>query len=88
MSIFSKILTDVGNVGNSVEKVNMDPLTAAMQAFTAFNTFLVTPAGQVLAANSETIIANLLDKFNVHLESGPASAAKTTVAVVPTGGAH
>ena len=48
----------------------MDPLTAAMNAFTAFNQFLLTPAGQKLAIDSETVFTNLLDKFNVHLTPG------------------
>lgn len=45
----------------------MDPLTAAMTAFTAFNQFLCTPAGQKLALDQEAIFTDLLAKFNVHL---------------------
>lgn len=45
----------------------MLPLTAALAAFTAFNQFLITPAGQKLASDSEAIVTNLLSHFGVHL---------------------
>lgn len=45
----------------------MDPLTAAMQALTAINTFLVTPAGQKMAMDQEAIFVQLLNVLGVHI---------------------
>ena len=45
----------------------MDPLSAAMNAFAAFNNFLCTPAGQKLALDTEAIVQALLNHFSVHL---------------------
>ena len=50
----------------------MDPLTAAMNAFAAFNQFLCTPAGQKMAQDQEALFAQLLGHFNVHLASDTA----------------
>lgn len=49
----------------------MDPITAAMNAFAAFNQFLATPAGQQLALANQAIVSKLLDHFGVHLDPGP-----------------
>ncbi len=49
----------------------MDPLTAALNAFAAFNNFLVTPAGQKLAVDQEAIIAKLLNSLGVHITPNP-----------------
>lgn len=48
----------------------MDPLTAAMQALTALNTFLVTPAGQKLALDQEAIFTNILNALGLHIAAG------------------
>lgn len=53
----------------------MDPLTAAMNAFAAFNQFLCTPAGQKMATDQEAIFAKLMDHFGVHLAPAPAKTA-------------
>lgn len=45
----------------------MDPLTAAMQALTAVNTFLCTPAGQKLAMDQEAIFTNILNALGLHI---------------------
>jgi hypothetical protein len=49
----------------------MDPVTAALQALNSFNQFLVTPAGQKLAMDFETLIADMMN--NLHLKSGGSS---------------
>jgi hypothetical protein len=55
----------------------MDPLTAAMQAFAAFNNFLVTPAGQKMAMDQEQLFVQILNTFGVHLAANtPAPPAK------------
>lgn len=46
----------------------MDPLTASMNAFAAFNQFLATPAGQKLAGDAESVITTIMQHFGVHLE--------------------
>ena len=53
----------------------MDPLTAAMNAFAAFNNFLVTPAGQKLATDQKALFAKILDHFGVHLAPNAAQVA-------------
>jgi hypothetical protein len=55
----------------------MDPLTAAMQAFNAFNNFLCTPAGQKMALDQEQIFTQLMSHFGVHLASN------TTPSIIP-----
>jgi hypothetical protein len=53
----------------------MDPVTAAMNAFMAFNQFLCTPAGQQLASANQAIISKILDHLGVHLAPNPAQVA-------------
>jgi len=53
----------------------MDPVTAAMNAFAAFNQFLCTPAGQTLAAANQAIISKILDHLGVHLAPNAAQTA-------------
>lgn len=58
----------------------MDPLTAAMNAFAAFNQFLCTPAGQKLAMDQEAIFATLMGHFGVHLAPNAAQVAAASAA--------
>jgi hypothetical protein len=51
----------------------MDPLTVALQALTAFNNFLVTPAGQVFANVNNQIVGDILGKLGVHITPLPAA---------------
>ncbi len=53
----------------------MDPLTAALNAFAAFNNFLLTPAGQKLALDQEAIFARILNAFGYHLTPNAAQIA-------------
>lgn len=48
--------------------ISVDPITLGIfGAFTAFNNFLCTPAGQKFALDAEQIITSILGKFDVHL---------------------
>ncbi len=47
-----------------------------MQAFAAFNNFLVTPAGQKLALDQEAIFTSIMNHFDVHLAPGPPALTK------------
>lgn len=63
-----------------LRKETMDPLTAAMTAFAAFNQFLCTPAGQKLAMDQEAIFATLMGHFGVHLAPNVAQVAAASAA--------
>ena len=53
----------------------MDPVTAALQAFRAFNDFLCTPAGQALAAANNGIVETILTKLHIRVLPDPPAAA-------------
>jgi hypothetical protein len=40
-----------------------------MQAFAAFNQFLVTPAGQKMAEDFEAVVAGLMNDLHIHISS-------------------
>lgn len=63
------------SISTEPRKETMDPLTAAMNAFAAFNQFLCTPAGQKLAMDQEAIFATLMSHFGVHLAPNAAQVA-------------
>lgn len=46
---------------------NVDPVTAALNAFSAFNQFLCTPAGQKLADLNIDLITKILSAFHMKL---------------------
>ncbi len=50
----------------------MEPVTAALQAFAAFNNFLCTPAGQRLADANNAVIVTILEKLHVKIAPDPA----------------
>ncbi len=49
----------------------MDPVTAALQAFRAFNDFLCTPAGQTLAGVNNGLIQTILTKLHIKVLADP-----------------
>jgi hypothetical protein len=52
----------------------MDPVTAALQAFRAFNDFLCTPAGQKLADLNTSLIQTTLTKLHIRVLADPPAA--------------
>lgn len=50
----------------------MDPVTAALEAFRAFNDFLCTPAGQTIATVNNNLIVDVLTKLHVKILPDPA----------------
>lgn len=52
----------------------MDPITAALEAFRAFNDFLCTPAGQQLATANNALIQTILTKLHLRVAADAAPA--------------
>lgn len=51
--------------------IPVDPVTAALNAFTAFNNFLCTPAGQKLSEMNNGLIETILTKLHIRVLSDP-----------------
>ena len=60
-------------------------LIAGFAALTAFNQFLVTPAGQTFATHQEQLVATLMGHFKVHLAPVPSPIADALERGIVTG---